>query len=653
MTAGLWEASISEQQGAAAPPADVDKYMVVMGCTSAGTEGLNGPYLTADQIVSALGYGDTVDTAGQVAEQRQTSGVQVPSVPVSVYKLPVTTDGSYGTIDISSVTGTCDPSVDSSSKPYGTYRGAIKIIDGGTVGTAGITYQEALDEVPTWSNTKRLGTNTSITIANSNVKFILEPASASIAALYTKVTLLQTTLTGTGHFTITSGGTPVHAAADTAGDTALAAVPAATTDATAVTLFNAIKQYLGTHGASAVFHAAADGPLATALAAIPTATNIADVDLYLDNLIAAYEAHRINVSSVHGSADGTHTITAYTPVPGTLVAGDVWHVRTLAPQPSTSAVDAAYVALKKSGKLFGIVAHEFPADTTMVAHITTGLSLCLDTNRIMCALARTRVPDWETSETESTWKTSVEAAFPIGTVDDSRISLFASYARETDARTTNVYLRAGFAQFCADVVRVPVNEPPCAPVDQAAAGLTLFDTSDVQVGHDEGPRGSVTGLSNIDSGNRFVSTVSTQDPNLGNAVHYTFPWTLAGATDKIKSLMMRRVANRIKRQAQSAAIGSGGTLLDYTAPDPNASGGSYTLTDVSRGALHSVIFNAISEPNKTLIQNAEDSDVNTGLVWINPVITVMSGKRVRVTYKLNVRFQGVLVDIAGEFIAKE
>ena len=38
----------------------------------------------------------------------------------------------------------------------------------------------------------------------------------------------------------------------------------------------------------------------------------------------------------------------------------------------------------------------------------------------MTALAYSRLPDWETSETEEDWSDSVQQAFEVGTVDDSR-----------------------------------------------------------------------------------------------------------------------------------------------------------------------------------------------------------------------------------------
>jgi hypothetical protein len=756
MTTGLWNASMTEQRGAVAPPADIDKYMVVIGCTSSGT-GLKGPFASARAIVNACGYGDTCDTAGQIVEQRQTNGSQVPSVPVCVYEVPAATDGAYGTIDISGVTGTCVPAVDSGA-PFGTYRAAVQIAAGGDVGTDGIKYRVSLEEDPDWSSIapKRLGTAYAITVPNSGCGFDLDPPSAQVTAFISAVNEAATDLLA--HL----ADNTAHNSADTsAAQVALAASSAATTGAQAWARMNLIRAAYESHRVNTTVH---DGPDITNAISHAAATNIASgVGLYnefdtdytahiaaaptnsaaglkaatatvaspvtltsadlLDageaallayprkivfttagvtpadapatalitgtDYLGAAQTETVNIAqtattatstkwfktitsiayaaadgtaatvaigyaaSVHNSADSTNTLTSTNPTQGTLAANDIFFVHTTAPQPGASDIDDAFVALSKSGKLFGIVVCEFDMTPTLAAHVTTGLNTCQNTNRRMLALAHTDMPDLETSETESDWVDDVETNFALGTVDDSRIILFSSFTRETDARTTAVYRRPGFAQFCADVARVGINEVPCAPVDQPATGISLWDEDDVQVGHDEGPRGDVTGMSNADLGNRFVSTVSAADPLRGNAVYYTVPWTLAGADDQIKTLMMRRLATSMERAAVSAAIGAGGTLLDYTAPDPNVPGDVYRLTDASRGKLHGTIFNALSERYAGLIQNADDGDVETGLVWVNPVIDVAPGKLVTVAYELRVQYQGVLVTLNGTFVVKE
>lgn len=656
MTTGLWDATMTETPGAVTPPADLDKYAVVIGCTSAGatSTGLFGPYQSARSMVAGVGYGDTVNTAGQMAEQRQDGPVSVPSVPVAIYRVPATTPGSYGTIDLTGVTGTAVPAVDAAD-PYVTARCAVKIVTGGTPGTAGIEYQTADDEGPTWGVTRRLGTAFTISVPETGAGFVIDPPAAQVTALVTYANAIRTA--ALAHFPYTTSS--VHGAADTTSDDNVHA--AATDTATAILVLSTVTDALVLHFArGSTVHTTADATtsMAAALAAkaVMNASGLAQDAITLAlALETALETHENGVQtlSYHGAADAVNVVTATKPTRGTLVAGDIFHVRTIAPAPSVADVDAAYVALSKSGKLFGLVVHEFPADPTMIQHITTGLNVCARTNRRMVALARTRVPDFETAESETAWKTAQETSFPVGTVDDSRVTLWSSYVHEIDGRTSRTYLRAGFGQFCADVIRVPMNVPPACPNDQAAAGLTIWTSGDVQVGHEEGPRGDVTGLSNADLGNRFVTTVSTADPLKGNAVHYTVPWTLAGATDTIKTLPMRRVATSMERAAVSAAIGQGGALLDYDAPDPNVPGDVYRLTSTSRDMLHGVMYGALSERFATMIQNADDGDIETGLMWINPVISVAPGKLVRVEYKIRAQFKGILVTMAGAFETKE
>lgn len=643
---GLWEAPMAEQRSAIAPPAEIDKYMVVLGCTSSGNTGLRGPFLTARAVVTACGYGDACDVAGQVCEQRQTNGSQVGQVPVCVYELPSATPGAYGTIDISGVAGTCRPAVDS-GEPFGTFRAAAQIVDGGTVGTPGITYRVSLEEDPDWSAIapKRLGTATAIALANSGCGFDLDPPSAQVTAFIAAAVEARTDLLA--HL----ANATAHNSADTsAAQVALAASSVPSTGAEAWAVMNLVRAAYEAHRVNATVHDGADSTNAISHAA---ATNIASGVALYNEFDVDYTAHIALGAGTHNSADSTNTLTSTNPTQGTLAAGDVFFVRTTAPQPSASAVDDAYAALASSSKYFGLVAHAFDLTPTLAAHITTGLNTLRGRNKIALALAHARMPDIEASETEDAWATDVEQDFEIGTVDDSRIVLFASYLRETDARTTSVYRRPGFAQFCADVVRVDLFAPPCAPADQPAAGLTLWTSDDVQVGHDEGPRGDVTGLSDAALGNRFASTVSAADPLAGNAVHYTVPWTLAAATDPIKTLMMRRVANAIERLALTAAIGSGGTVLDYTAPDPAVPGDVYRLTAVSRNALHGLMFGAIATRASAWIQNANNADIEAGLVWINPVIDVVAGKLVSGEYEIRCQFRGVLVKLAGTFITKE
>lgn len=665
MGSGLINITVQEASGPIAASADLDRLAVVAGWASgsgSGYSGLSSFFLSGSSAQAVVGYGDASDALCQVIEQRFPNATST-KFPAALYGMGQNgSAGVYGTINVSGVTGTCVPAVDATVKPYGTYRAAIQIIDDGNggagtaIGTTGILYQYALDEVPTWSNTTPLGTLTTITIPNSGAVFDLGPSSASLTALYSKLNALKGVMTGSGHFVIVSGSPAVHLAADTGDDTALAAIPDATTPATAVTLFQNMKSYLGFHGANLSSHTVADSALATALNAIPTCTTVADVDLHLPALVAAYSAHIARVASVHGSADGTNTITAYTPSPGTLKTGDYFFVRTLAPTPNTSDVDTMFSDLVKSRYDFGLLILDFPMTATLAAHVTTGLNNLRDKKGSRpTVIARTRLPDWETSETDSAWNASISAVFPQGTVDDSRIELRATYCLITDAMTSREYLRSDLAQFAADTVRVDRSVWPSAPADQVsgAPNVRLTNDLDVLVGHDDGPRGDSTGLSNTTLLNRFGCQQRVPNPLTREAVYNTFPWVLFPVGGTIRNLMARRVANAMERDAVNAAQAQMGGKIFYTPADPTDPQSVPTLTEVSRNALHAAVYNVLSENFRNDIQNWDDADPDTGLVQVSSTVVVTDGNVVGATIVLAPLMFGYLANLTIVVSPKE
>lgn len=647
MSDGLPTIGVTEATGLVALGADVDKLCVVIGCTSAGS-GLSLFFRSGASCVAARGYGDAVDTACQMIEQKLDTGTAA-KVPVAIYSCTASTAGSYGTIGAAGVAGTCDPVVGSTA-PYGTYEAAIYIVDdgndggGGAVGTSGIVYQWSLSGGRQKSERLALGTATSIAIPNSNVSFDLDPPSATLTALYAKLNDLKDKLAGTGHFVLTSSS--VHASADTTNDTALTAVANATTKATAVTLFNAIKTRLGSHGANATVHAAADTVLATALAAIPTAVNVADVDLYTDNLVAAYEAHRVLQPSVHGAADSTYTVSAYTPGPGTLITDDTWTVRTLAPKPDSSAVAAAFTALSTSTATFSMVALEFPVDAALAATVKTGLNALASKGKDVTALVRTRIADAETAETDTAWTADVIDDWKSPRFDESRICVLAGYGLVRDAMTSREYMRSGFAPWMQEVVATGISSWPGCPAQRKVQGFKLVDSDGVLVGHDEGELGAASGLSSATTqANRFVSFMRFPIQTELDNVYTTVPWVMFAANEITTFCMLpvRRVGNAMKAVAVSADV-SGIGSEPGTVTDAN---GVTTLKPASRKALQAKVFSALSARFAEHIQNANDAAVDTGLLQIDPIVTLdVTGKIATVTKRMRPKMKTFVGDIA-------
>ena len=650
MSDGLPSISVTEATGLVALGADVDALCVVVGCTSAGS-GLSLFFRSGASCVAARGYGDAVDTACQMIEQRLDSGA-APKVPVAIYSCTASTAGSYGTIDTSGVVGTCLPVVGSTA-PYGTYEAEVYIADDGNdgagtaIGTSGIVYQTSLSDGRQRSARLALGAATTIAIANSNASFTLNPPSATLTALYAKLNDLKDKLSGTGHFVLTAGS--VHASGDTTNDTALSGIANATTPATAVTLFNAIKQYLGAHGANGTVHGTPDTSLATALAAISTATNVAEVDLHTGALVAAYEAHRARQPTIHGAADSTYTVSSYTAAPGTLKTGDVWTVRTFAPAPDSTALAAAFTALASSTASFSMVALEFPVNAALAATVSAGLNTLRDHGKDVTALVRTRIADAESSETDAAWTADVIDDWKSPRFDDSRICVLAGYGLVRDAMTGNEYLRSGFAPWMQEVVATGISSWPGSPANRKVQGFKLTNSAGALVGHDEGVLGVASGLSSATTqGNRFVSfmrhAVQTEIDN----VYTTVPWTMFAANEiqTFSLLPVRRVGNAMKAVAVAADVSGIGAELGTVTDEAT---GVVTLKAASRKALHMHVFSALQERFAAHIQNATDAALDTGLLQIDPIVTLdASGKIAKVTKRMKPKMKVFVGDI--EFV---
>lgn len=154
------------------------------------------------------------------------------------------------------------------------------------------------------------------------------------------------------------------------------------------------------------------------------------------------------------------------------------------------------------------------------------------------------------------------------------------------------------------------------------ANVTLVDSSGNLIGHDEGPQGASTGLSNQTLGNTFSCAMRLPVPDVRDAVYATAPWVSFAPDERIQTLMVRRLANAMERVAVAAGISQLGAKLFYTA----ISASSGTLTPSSLRAVQSTLFAAISSEFATEIDNATDADLNTGLVQVNPTVAIATGK---------------------------
>jgi hypothetical protein len=632
MTDGTFSTSMSEARGRVAVPANIDKLAIVLGCSSAGS-GLSPQYNSGSAAATVLGYGDAVDVISTMIDQKQ-PGENLPKVPAYFYTLPVTTAGSYGTIDTTGVVGTVVATTHTATAPYGSYDAQIEIVDDGIIGVSGITLKWSLDGGKTTSRLTSLGTAAFYTIAEGNVRFDFAPSSADMTLLYALINELYT-----DHNAHVINVTSVHGSADTADQVNGTTYPSATTPATAIARVNAIRAAFELHrqkvsGAPAV-HGAAD---TTSVCAVGACTDVAGAVILAVELKRVETLHWARGTAVHAAADATVSIAASDPDNGAFAAGDIVRVRTVAPAPATADVTAAFNAIAKSSIQISRVVCAFDCDATMAGIISTGLGTLASMGKKCGCLIDCGTPDFSTSETEAAWVARLIADFEG--FDDSSIEPLAMYGLITDSLTGRQYKRSFMAQYAADWLRVARSEIPDAPADRPMSYCSLVDSDGTDIGHDEGPRGAVTGLSSSD--NRFSCCMRLPDMNRLEDVYSTVPWTCFAADERITNMPTRLVCNALERTAISAGTtGLGGKLFYNKAKGSTPA----MLTDASRRALQGTIFQACAQEMRGDIRNWNDAALDSGLVQINPVVTVANGNMLTVSGLLAPEVAGYLVSL--------
>lgn len=141
-------------------PASAGRPYAVVGTCSSGTAATPATYARVTDLVAAAGQGPAVEDAAY--------HIQRTGRPVMFVKAATATDGGYGT-PVDGITGTSDVTVDTDVEPHDRYDFIFKVVTGGTIGVAGITYRYSLDGGENWSATTALGTANALTMTPGNV----------------------------------------------------------------------------------------------------------------------------------------------------------------------------------------------------------------------------------------------------------------------------------------------------------------------------------------------------------------------------------------------------------------------------------------------------------------------------------------------------
>jgi hypothetical protein len=145
-------------------PPSADGVLAIIASSELGVPGSIGAFGNPNVLLQSKGYGPLSEYG---AYNMSVSGKPV----IAVSPPSITITGTYGAVAHAGVLGTCVPTA-GTTHPLEHYFATVTIVNGGTVGTAGITYTYSLDGVTT-SAPQSLGTATTLTIPHSGVSFAL------------------------------------------------------------------------------------------------------------------------------------------------------------------------------------------------------------------------------------------------------------------------------------------------------------------------------------------------------------------------------------------------------------------------------------------------------------------------------------------------
>ena len=140
------------------PPGGVECHAYVGPCSS-GTKNRPTRHVRTTDMLAIYTSGPTPELAARAIECWKGDVLMVRS--------EASTASSFETIDVTGVDGTSVVTKHAGATADDDYEVQVKVITGGTIGTAGITYQTSLDAGRTWSTTKALGTANNLTVDGS------------------------------------------------------------------------------------------------------------------------------------------------------------------------------------------------------------------------------------------------------------------------------------------------------------------------------------------------------------------------------------------------------------------------------------------------------------------------------------------------------
>lgn len=143
-------------------PPSAGRILAIVGASSAGPLTTPAAFGRVRDVTATFGAGPLVEAAAHAIERY--------GRPVLLVRTGTTVDGAASAVDDDAVTGTSVITADVvATEPLDDYEVVFRVVAGGTIGTAGITFKWSLDGGRTMSATTALGTANTFTIPGSGV----------------------------------------------------------------------------------------------------------------------------------------------------------------------------------------------------------------------------------------------------------------------------------------------------------------------------------------------------------------------------------------------------------------------------------------------------------------------------------------------------
>lgn len=157
--------TITELDGALGVlPPSAGRLLAVVGPSSDGPLNLPATYARTKPMIETFGAGPLVEAAALAIEKYQK--------PIVMVRTGDSVAGTVGAVNDDAVSGTAVVTV-AADEPVDDLDVALRIVSGGTVGTAGITYQTSVDGGNSWSTIRALGTAVDVDVDGAGVSFEL------------------------------------------------------------------------------------------------------------------------------------------------------------------------------------------------------------------------------------------------------------------------------------------------------------------------------------------------------------------------------------------------------------------------------------------------------------------------------------------------